>query len=241
MNLKRLNAIGVYHAKIRENYGKNMKKFNLVKEIISVEKPAMTAALNSGKPFGITMNGEIHYPPYDAHSCYIYQGSVTPPAPSPIAPSKPKSLSELLGGSMQIVEVEDRILFKAARNWKEIMGYNIARADYDDTTGDGVAEFADKELEEIGWQATEFGIHYRELVEVIEAQCDGTLLCIENEGENYQFSGMGFIDDIACARRQCFDYCVERIKSILQEDSSYHHADLSDDEEEALAFFGISM
>lgn len=218
-----------------------MKKFNLVKEIISVEKPAMTAALNSGKPFGITIKGEIHHPPYDARSRYIYQGSVTLPAPSALAPSKPKSLSELLGGSMQVVEAEDRILIKAARNWQEIMRFNATHADYDDTTGDGVAEFADKELEEIGWQATEFGIHYRELVEVIEAQCDGTLLCIENEGENYQFSGMGFIDDITCARQHCFDYCVERIRNILQEDSSYRHADLSDDEEEALAFFGIPL
>ena len=218
-----------------------MKKFNLVKEIISVDKPLMMAALNGGRPFGVTIGGAIHYPPYNARSCYIFQGRVERPSPSPLSPSKPKSLAELLGGNMQVVEVEDRVLIKAARNWQEIMKYNVPNADYDDTTGDGVAEFTDKELEEIGWQATEFDISYRELVEVIEEQCNGTLLCIENEGENYQFSGMGFIEDMECARKTCFDYCAKRIRTILEEDSSYRHADLSGDEEEALEFFGITL
>jgi hypothetical protein len=218
-----------------------MKKFNLVKEIISIDKPTMMAAVNSGKPFGISIEGGIHHPPYDHRSCYLFQGHVERPAPSALTPSKPKSLAELLGGNMQVVEVEDRVLIKAARNWQEIMKYNVPDADYDDTTGDGVAEFTDKELEAIGWQATEFGISYRELVEVIEEQCDGTLVCIENEGENYQFSGMGFIDDMECARKRCFEHCVKRIKTILEEDSSYRHADLSDDEEEALEFFGITL
>ena len=218
-----------------------MKKFNLVKEIISVEKPLMMAAVNSGKPFGVTINGEIHFPPYDKRSSYIFQGSVERPAPSALMPTQSKSLAELLGGNMQVVEVEDRVLIKAARNWQSIMGYNVPNADYDDTTGDGVAEFTDTELEAIGWQATEFGIQYRELVEVIEEACDGTLLCIENEGENYQFSGMGFIDDMACARNRCFEYCVNRIRNILEEDSSYCHADLTDDEEEALVFFGLTL
>jgi len=217
-----------------------MKKFNLVKEIIAVDKPVMMAAVNGGKPFGITIKGEIHRPPYDERGCYIFQGSVEQPASSALMPTKPKSLAELLGGNMQVVEVEDRILIKAARNWQTIMQYNLPRADYDDTTGDGVAEFIDKELEEIGWQATEFDITYRELVETIETHCDGTLFCIENEGENYQFSGMGFIDDMACARKQCFDYCVTRIQTLLEEDGSYRHADLTDDEEEALAFFGVT-
>ena len=235
-------GLHTYRAKISEKITDfSMKKFNLAKEIISVEKPAMMAAINGGKPFGITIEGAVHHPPYNPRSCYIFQGEVTLPAPSALTPAKPKSLAELLGGNMQVVEVEDRVLIKAARNWQSIMGYNVPNADYDDTTGDGVAEFSDGELETIGWHATEFGIQYRELVEVIEAQCDGTLFCIENEGANYQFSGMGFITDMTCARKQCFDYCVERIKTILKEDKSYHHADLTDDEEEALEFFGVTL
>lgn len=228
--------------KLRSKNGHaSMKKFNLVKEIISVDKAAMMAAINTPKPFGITIKGEIHHPPYDPKSCYVFQGSIERPAVSPMMPAKPKSLADLLGGNMQVVEAEDRVLIKAARAWQQIMQYNLPNADYDDTTGDGVAEFTDKELEEIGWQATEFNINYRELVELIEADCDVTLFCIENEGEHYQFSGMGFINDIECARKTCFDYCVKRINNILKEDSSYHHADLTDDEEEALEFFGISF
>lgn len=218
-----------------------MRKFNLVKEIISVDKAAMMRAVNSGKPFGITITGEIEHPPYSSEKIYIYQGAVERPAASPLMPAKPKSLAELMDTSMQVVEADDRILIKAARDWQTIMGYNLPNADYDDTTGDGIAEFSDSELEDIGWQATEFGIGYRDIVEVIEARCEGTLLCIENEGENYQFSGMGFIDDMACARKAAFEYCKQRIETILQEDESYHHAELTDDEEEALEFFGISF
>ncbi len=218
-----------------------MHKFNLVKEIISVDKTTMMRAINSGKPFGITISGEIHHPPYDTNSIYIYQGCIERAAPSALTPAKPKSLAELMGTSMQVVEADDRILIKAAREWQTIMGYNLTNADYDDTTGDGIAEFSDSELEDIGWQATEFSIGYRDIVEEIEAHCEGTLLCIENEGDSYQFSGMGFIDDRACARKTAFDYCKLRIEAILKEDTSYHHAELTSDEEEALEFFGISF
>jgi hypothetical protein len=218
-----------------------MRKFNLVKEIISVDKSTMMQAINSGKPFGITIGGEIHHPPYDAKSIYIYQGCVERAAPSALTPAKPKSLAELMGTSMQVVEADDRILIKAARDWQTIMGYNLPNADYDDTSGDGIAEFSDSELEDIGWQATEFGIDYRDIVEEIEAHCEGTLLCLENEGDNYQFSGMGFIDDMACARKVAFDYCKQRIEKVLREDESYHHAELTGDEEEALEFFGIAF
>lgn len=218
-----------------------MRKFNLVNEIISVEKNALMAAVNGGRPFGITIGGEIHHPPYHPKSCYVYQGSVTAAAPLALTPAKPKTLPELMGTTMQIVEDGERILIKAAREWQRIMGYNLPNADYDDTTGDGIAEFSDKELEDIGWHATEFDITYRELVEQIETTCDGTLLCIETEGEHYQFSGMGFISDMPCARKRCLEYCVERIAKLLKEDESYRNGDLSDDEEEALAFFGVSV
>ncbi len=218
-----------------------MKKFNLIKEIISIEKPPFMAAINSAKPFGITIEGEIVTPPYENDKRYIFQGSVSRPAPSPMMPAKQPGLAELLGGKMQVVEVEDRILIKAAGNWQEIIRYNLPNADYDDTTGDGVDEFTDSELETIGWHAAEFGITYRELVDIIEDHCDGLLLCIEREGENYQFSGMGFIDDMPCARTRCFDHCVRRITETLEKDASYTEANLTGDEKEALAFFGVTL
>jgi len=216
-----------------------MKKFNLLKEIISVEKPDFMAAVNSGRTFGITVEGEIVYAPFDDGKLYLWQGSVPKTAPSALAPAKPKSLAELLGGKMQVVEVEDRILIKAAGNWQEIIKMHVDRAEYDDTTNDGVSEFLDRQLEEIGWYATEFDIDYRDLIDLIESECDGTVLCIEREGKNYQFSGMGFIDDLECARKKCFDYCRTRIEKTLKEDDSYKKVPLTDDEAEALEFFGI--
>ncbi len=220
-----------------------MKKFNLVKEIISVNKPDFMAAINAHDEFGITIEGALHYAPFDETARYVYQGRVPPPSTSPmLQAAKTKTLAELLGGNLQVVDVDDRILIKAARNWKEIMRYNLPNADYDDTTGDGVDEFKDKALETIGWHAAEFGVTYRELVDLIETSCDGTLLCIETESEtNYQFSGMGFIDDIECARSRCFEHVKKRIETVLREDGSYTRENLTDDERDAMAFFGIDL
>lgn len=217
-----------------------MKKFNLLQEIVAVNKAQLNAAVNAANPFGITIHGAIHHPPFDAKACYVFQGSVVPPAASSILPAKSPNLSDLLGGTLQITDTGESVLLKCGRDWQNIIRINLPNADYDDTTGDGIAEFTDTQLEEIGWQATEFGISYRELVDRIEAHCDGTLLCIENEGEHYQFSGMGFIADLACARKQCFDHCVQTIGKMIAHDENYAASELTDDEEEALAFFAIT-
>jgi hypothetical protein len=132
------------------------------------------------------------------------------------------------------VEDDDRLLIKAFGAWQNIIGYNHKRAMYDDTSGDGIAEFADKTLEEIGWHATEFNIRYREIVEQFEEQCDGILICIEKE-EPYQFSGLGFVFDIEHTRKIAFEYCAKAIKDKLENDEDY--ATLTDDEEDAKNYF----
>lgn len=209
-----------------------MKKFNLFKEIIVVAKTDLLRAANSAKHFAITHSGEIVYEPFPPTLISIYEGSIPPL--SPLATNLSRPIAAMLGDSYRIVEDDERILIKASGAWQSIIQWNRLRALYDDTTGDGIAEFSDKVLEDIGWHATEFNISYRDIVEQFEEKCDGVLLCIEQE-EPYQFSGMGFVCDIGRARNLGFEYCAATVKDKLENDEDF--ATLSDDEEEAAEFF----
>lgn len=214
-----------------------MKKFNLFKEIIILNKQELLHAINSQKEFAITTQGEIVFTPLADKEAVIYVGKHTPKPANSLTLQQPTTLAEIMGKNYQVVEDEDRVLIKAFSNWQELIAANVSRASYDDTTGDGVGEFANKELEEIGWHATEFDITYRELVELIEEKCDGILLCIEQEEPHYQFSGLGFIADDEQARKVMFAYCQERVKKIIAEDPLYAVENLTDDEREAAQFF----
>ena len=216
-----------------------MKKFNLFNEIIVVDKQKLFNAINSYKEFAINIKGEILYSPLPDKEAIIYLGQHIPKPSTPLMPSKPTTLSEILGKNYQVVEDEDRVLIKAFSNWQEIIKNNLVRASYDDTTSDGISEFSNKELEDIGWQSTEFDITYRELIEVVEQNCEGVLLCIEQKEPNYQFSGLGFIQDDFYAKEILFAYCQEKIKTIMKNDSLYYLENLSDDEKEAVEFFNL--
>lgn len=211
-----------------------MKKFNLFKEIIVVQRNDLLRALNSNKRFAISYRGDVVFEPFAANLISIYEGSIPPV--SPLATNLARPLSEILGRDYRIVEDDDRILIKATAAWQSIIGFNRLRALYDDTSGDGIAEFSEKILENIGWHATEFNIQYRDIVDQFEEQCEGILICIEQE-EPYQFSGLGFVFDIEAAQKLGFEYCTKVIKEKMANDEEF--ATLSDDEEEAAEFFKI--
>ncbi len=213
-----------------------MKKFNLLKEIIIVDKQELLNAINSQKGFGIKLDGSITYNPQN--EIVIYKGQHTPKV-SALAPPKPISIQEILGENYKMVENEGKIGIKAANAFREIVKFNYDNALYDDTTNEGVHEFADKKLEEIGWYADEFEIKYRELIEVLEEKCDGTLLCIEQEKPSYQFSGIGFIDDKEAAYKILYDYVREKIEEKMKEDPLFSPENLSEDEEEAARYFKL--
>lgn len=213
-----------------------MKKFNLFKEIIVVPRTDFMNAVNSAKSFAITIAGEIRYAPFAPDTMSIFEGQIPPL--SPLSPNLSRPIDQMLGKEYRIVEDDDRILIKASGAWQNIIRNNRLRALYDDTTADGIDKFADKELEQIGWHATEFNITYREIVEQFENQCDGAVVCIEQE-EPYQFSGLGFVSNIEQTRKTAFDFCVFTIKEKLANDPDY--ATLSDDEEEAALYFQIAL
>ncbi len=209
-----------------------MKKFNLFTEIIVVAKNDLLLAINSAKKFAISYEGKIMYEPFPQELISLYEGSIPPL--SPLATNLSRPISTMLGTNYKIVEDDDRILIKASGAWQNIIGYNQKRALYDDTSGDGIAEFSDKVLEDTGWHATEFNIGYREIVEQFEGQCEGILLCIEHESP-YQFSGLGFLFDLDHARKIAFEYCVTTINDKLKNDADF--TTLTKDEAEAAEYF----
>ena len=213
-----------------------MTKINLYNEIIIASNTELSQALGSNKEFGITIKGEIKYAPFERSDVFIYQGTNTPQPASALSIPKPQSKQELLGKDYQIVEDDERILIKAANAWQYVINYNVRNCDYDDTTGDGVGEFGDKELEDMGWMITDFNVHYRTLVEMLEEKTDITLVCIENE-EPYQFSGMGYFNDIEHARKVMFDYCQLTIKEKISHDPDFAKDELDDDQLKAAEFF----
>ena len=213
-----------------------MKKFNLFNEIIVVDKTKLLNAINSNKTFTIDINGEINFEPFD-NRAVIFKGLIKPNT-NMLNPNALQSLDAMFGKNYQIVEDGNRALIKAFSNWQNIIEFNTDKASYDDTTADGVAEFSNKELEDIGWHATEFNIKYRTLVEVLEEKCEGVLLCIEQE-EPYQFSGLGFLSDDNHAKEVLFNYCKDEIKKLMAEDEDYAKENLEDDELEAAEFFGL--
>jgi len=203
-----------------------MKKFNLFDEIIISDKSNLLEAINKKVLFGINTVGEIVYEPFSDKEIFIYKGK----------PEIVENFTKVLGNNYQLVEDGDRVLIKAFSNWQELIAINTPNASYDDTTADGVGEFADKELENIGWHIAEFGVDYRTLVNVLEENCDGTVLCIE-QAEPYQFSGLGFIDDNSRAREVLFNFSQEKAKEKLDNDPDYEKDSLTDDEEDAEKFF----
>jgi hypothetical protein len=185
-------------------------------------------AINSGSEFGMNIYGDIVKPPYTSKDILIFKGTV----------DKCSKLNDAFGSKYQIVRAEERVLIKAFGNWQEIIAFNTPLASYDDTTADGVAEFSDKDLEEIGWQATEFNISYRTLVELLEEKVQGITLCIEQE-EPYQFSGFGFIKNNQEAKSVMFEYCKATIKDKLENDDDFKEQYLEDDQIKAKKFFGL--
>ena len=216
-----------------------MKKFNLFKEIITVDRKELFQAINSGKTFGINIHGDIVYEPYSDKEILIFSGKHTPKPASALTPPTPVKVEDIFGKNYQIVEDEDRVLIKAFSNWQELIGLNTPRCSYDDTTADGVAEFSDKDLEEIGWQATEFNINYRDLVDELEAKCAGYVLCIEQEEPQYQFSGLGFIADDKEAYEVMFAYAKAHVQKMIDTHEDFKRELLTEDEEDAAKFFGL--
>jgi hypothetical protein len=91
-----------------------MKKFNLFKEIITVDKKSLLQAINSTKTFGINIKGEIKYEPFDEKEILIFKGKHTPKPVNALMPTKAPTLADVLGKNYQVVEDDDRVTGKSS-------------------------------------------------------------------------------------------------------------------------------
>jgi len=200
-----------------------MKKFNLAKEIIIVEKSLLHKTIESKEAFAITFDGKITND-FENEIIIFKTDNQTP-----------KTIEELFENNYKIAQSQTQVAIKASLAWREIVELNYLLATYDDSSNEGISEFDDENLEKIGWWADEFDINYRELVEVLENKAKGVVLCIEQESP-YHFSGLGFIEDTQEAYAVLYSYCREKIKEKIK---SPEYADLSKEEQKALEFFGL--
>jgi len=215
-----------------------MKKFNIAVEKVRVNKTALMNAINSSKEFAISIEGEILHAPYSDRAIYIYKGAISPISTTGLSVPKPMSLGALFGVGYKIEEVGDEVIFDVANAWNVIVPHNLHNATFDDTTSDGIMDLYDSKLEEMSWHGVEWGIRNREISDVIEAQCEGTLFCFHTESP-FMFSSLVYVDDMACARQKVKEMIVQTIKDKLENDAAYDRDDLTEDEEEAAQFFGV--
>lgn len=213
-----------------------LKKINLLNETILVNKIELSKAFSSNKQFGITINGNIKYLPFESHDIFIYQGQILPKTDTDSSIAKATNKHNLLGSNYQVLEKNDSILIKAGNAWQDIINYNVPHCDYNDTSGNEVTEFSDKNMEDMAWMLIDFDVTYKEIFEFLEKNVDITLLCIEDE-EAYQFSGIGYFDNIATARKTFFNYSQSIIKDKLANDADYTYEYLDEDQIEAVEYF----
>lgn len=204
-----------------------MKTINLFQTTISIKKDEFLNALNKDEVFTIHCDGTLN-----GAKPILYKGN-----PKALSPLK-TTITNILGNDYQVEENVDYFTVCAAKAWQHIITLNKELMEYDDTSADGIAEFATKELETIGWHATDFNISYREMVNILEKECEGILLCIENETN---FSGIGFVDDKKHAQEILFNFCKSRIIHLLENDDDFSKERLTIDEKKSALFFGIEL
>lgn len=214
----------------------SMKKINLLNETIAVSNEALCQALISNKEFSITINGEIKYPPFEPTDILIYHKEVSSEDQSEVNLLKDSNAQELLGPDYHLEEENDSILIKAGNAWDEIINYNIHNSHYHDLSGEGVNEFSDQKIEDMGWMLIDFDTSYKEILAFLEENTDITVICIEQEAP-YQSSSMGYFDDIEEAQKTFYDFCQTIIKDKLANDPDFTYDYLDEDQQEAVAFF----
>jgi hypothetical protein len=208
-----------------------------MKERVEMDKKAFLDAVNAQKPIGITHEGKIVEGSHETlpPQPYVYVG--TPKSLVGSGAEKPTPLAKVLGENYDVKDEGEKVSIYAGRAWQELLAANEPFALYQDTTADGIAEFADETLEDLVWYSCEFGLNYREIAEHLEKACDGLVRCVENE-KPYTFNGSAFVDDIEQARAEAKKFITETLKKRLEE-GKIDPETLENEEEEALRFFGL--
>lgn len=146
-----------------------------------------------------------------------------------------KQLAQDLFTSYKPVITGTNCKIKPLNNWQNIIGMNKDNMLYFDHQSDGVEIFEDKELEDYGWHASVLEINYRQIADFIEENCDGILVCYDNQ---VQFNGFVFVDDIKKVRIQVKEFIIKQTKQNIEDKL----IELDDEDAiESFEFFGIEV
>jgi len=204
------------------------KKFNFLVDEVKVSNVEFAKAINSNREFGISTNGEIHFD-LKQNTPYIFSGK-----------ANMMNKLEPLGKGYKIKATFVTVSISFNNIWNRIIEINRNSAMYEDSASDGIAEFQDKQLEQIGWHGVEFKLTYRDFVEFLEKNITGTVICIEQDSP-YMFNGFGFIEEseLEESRTKLFQFVKSEIKKYIELNSDeLSKYGLSIEQKESLEFFG---
>lgn len=124
---------------------------------------------------------------------------------------------------------------KPLSKWQDIIDLNKELMLYFDHQSDGVEFFEDKILEDYGWNASALEINYRQISDFIEENCEGILLCYDNE---VQFNGFTIVEDINDVRLKVKEFIKTQAKINIDKDI----VDLDDEDViDALELFELKV
>jgi hypothetical protein len=206
------------------------KKINVLTDKISVSNGDFSKAINSKKKFGIDVEGKIFY-------------EKSPEVPT-IFWGRPNLLmkNKILGSDYKVSMTFAKMEISLENSWSRILELNQTNALYDDDHTEGIDHFKDEELEKLAWYGVEFEVNTRDIVTELERVEDGYILALEREIPDYTFHGLGFLKkgQISSAREKLFSFVKAEIeKKIDSEKAEYERFGFSDEESEALQYFGI--
>lgn len=210
-----------------------MKSINIKDVEISISLPIILNALSAKSYIEIDINGNI-YVNEKAHislpiifKCESFDSNHNIMDAVTIAKQIFKEYRPVVQGT--ICRIKPLIA------WQDVIDLNKDRMLYFDHQSDGVELFEDKQLEDMGWEATALDIPYRQITEHIEKSCEGFLIFYDNE---IQFNGFVIASDINHVRSTVKSFIIEKINEKIEEGS----LDSDDyDTQDALEFFGVKF
>jgi len=207
------------------------KKINFLVDEVQVSNSAFAKAINSNQEFGIGANGDIDFS-FKKDKAYIFKGK-----------ANIFNKLEPLGKGYKIKATFVTVTISFNNIWNRVLEMNRDEAMYEDSASDGIDEFKDSALEDIGWHGIEFKISYRDMVDLLEEKCVGTIIAIE-QNEPYMFNGLGFIDkdNIVEARELLFDFVKSKIiEQVSKEKDEFKKYGFSQEQKDSMEFFKIDI
>lgn len=210
-----------------------MKSINIKDLILSISLPTVLNALSANSYIEIDINGDIYIDekcdlglPIIFRCENFEKKSLIMDATS-MAQEIFKNYKPVINGAICRI--------KPLQAWQDVIALNQDRMLYFDHQSDGVELFEDKDIEDMGWEASALEINYREIAEFIENNCEGYLVFYDNE---IQFNGFVIVNDIETVRKKVKTFIIDRIKQNIKKGE----LDTDDfDTVDALEFFGVEI